>query len=276
MPGHTLPPVNDALTRRLDGAAVGFVSEWLAGVAAMPGNPLGLRLATFGRALAAAATGAPELDFLNRVHGLHDAGRLPEIMGFYSGTGVRPWFEVIPTEEGAEVAGVVALAGAVPISYATFLYGLPDPTPGADQDGPQVRPVEDQEVETFSDVLLRGHGVPEAELPLARARQRHWRDQPGWTLYLATVDGEPAAAAVLRAREGVGYLANAATLPAFRGRGCQTALLRRRVADAAVAGCDLVAGQATFGSISQRNMQRLGLLPAFTVTTWRMRAPIGV
>ena len=80
----------------------------------------------------------------------------------------------------------------------------------------------------------------------------------------------------MRVGDGIGYLANAATVPGFRGRGCQTALLARRIADAAAAGCDLVAGQATFGSTSQRNMERMGLRPAVTVTTWRMITSIGV
>ncbi len=131
-------------------------------------------------------------------------------------------------------------------------------------------------VDVFSDALLRGHGVPEQERELAIASQRHWPALPGTKLYLATVEDQPAAAAVLRIGDGIGYLANASTIPEFRGRGCQTALLARRIADATDAGCGLVAGQATFGSTSQRNMQRMGLQPALTVTTWRMITSIGV
>ena len=122
----------------------------------------------------------------------------------------------------------------------------------------------------------RSRQVPPQEHELASAAQRHWVDLPGTTLYLATVDGTPAAGAVLRVGGGIVYLANASTTPEFRGRGCQTALLARRIADAAGAGCDLVAGQATFGSTSQRNMQRAGMQPAFTLTTWRMITSIGV
>ena len=105
-----------------------------------------------------------------------------------------------------------------------------------------------------------------------------WASEPGWSLYLATVDGEPAAAAVLQVRDGLGYLANMATLPRFRGRGCQRELVRLRAADAAGSGCDLVAAQATLGSTSQRNLQRAGLSPAFTITTWRLgpHPPAGV
>jgi ribosomal protein S18 acetylase RimI-like enzyme len=281
MPGSALPSVNDALVRRLDTVSTAFARDWLEGVAALPGNPRGLRLATFGGAFAAAATGAPELDFMNRVHHLwpEDAHLLPSILDLYSGTGIRPWFEVFPSEDGVDgVGGAIARAGAAPVSFITFLYGAADAPPAAASPatGIQIRTVTAGDVDLFSDVLLRGHGVPEEEHALARDGQRHWVDLPGTTLYLATVDDTPAAAAVLRIGDGIGYLANAATLPDFRGRGCQTALLARRIADASAAGCELSAGQAIYGSASQRNMERIGLRPAVTVTTWRMITSIGV
>ncbi len=65
-------------------------------------------------------------------------------------------------------------------------------------------------------------------------------------------------------RNGVAVLAGGGTLPEFRGRGGQTALLRRRVSDASSSGCDLVVSQATPGSTSQRNMERIGFHPAYT------------
>ena len=84
------------------------------------------------------------------------------------------------------------------------------------------------------------------------------------------MDGTPAGSAALTVDAGLGYLANAATLPAMRGRGCQTALLARRIADAAAAGCDTVASLAVFRTGSQRNLERAGLRVAFTQAVWRM------
>ena len=45
----------------------------------------------------------------------------------------------------------------------------------------------------------------------------------------------------------------------FRGRGPQTALLRHRTAIAAQSGARLIDSQAAFGSVSHRNMERVGL-----------------
>ena len=99
---------------------------------------------------------------------------------------------------------------------------------------------------------------------------RGWLGQPGWRLYLARVDGVAGASAALTIGDGLGYLANAATVPAMRGRGCQTALLARRIADAAAEGCDTIASLAEFGSGSQRNLERAGLRVAYTQAVWRM------
>jgi GNAT superfamily N-acetyltransferase len=57
-------------------------------------------------------------------------------------------------------------------------------------------------------------------------------------------------------------------VPDYRGRGCQAALLRRRIDDAAAAGCELVASQLPFGSGAQRNVERAGLRVACTKAIW--------
>ncbi|MFQ5844848.1 MAG: hypothetical protein ACE5JG_07660 [Planctomycetota bacterium] len=66
----------------------------------------------------------------------------------------------------------------------------------------------------------------------------------------------------------IGYLANAATLPPFRGRGCHTALLRFRIARAAREGCELVASDTEPYSASQRHMERAGLRLAYQKARW--------
>ena len=70
--------------------------------------------------------------------------------------------------------------------------------------------------------------------------------------------------------DDVGYLANASTLPAFRRRGVQGALIAARIADARAAGCEAVCSQAEFGSASQRNLERAGLSVAYTKAVWRL------
>ncbi len=87
---------------------------------------------------------------------------------------------------------------------------------------------------------------------------------PGVECYLARVDGKAAGGGTLAIRDGVAGLFGASTLPAFRKRGVQTALLHARLARAAEAGCDLAVCLAQPGSTSQRNVVRQGFTVLYT------------
>jgi GNAT superfamily N-acetyltransferase len=87
---------------------------------------------------------------------------------------------------------------------------------------------------------------------------------PGAECYLARVDGKVAGGGTLAVRDGVAGLFGASTLPDFRKRGVQTALLHARLARAAEAGCELAACIALPGSVSQRNITRQGFMTLYT------------
>src|SRR5215213_7137366 len=241
---------DESLARRLEDVQNRFMLEWLAGT--------GAELERFGAAVAALDASRPELDFVNRVYGLwpEDAERVAEIAARYRERGVRAWFEPAPC------AGFDELAGG----FHTVVYGAVSGRPLAsivDIDGTP-------EPELFADVLLRGHGVPEGARVRDRASVARWAELDAWRLYLARIDGEPAGAALLSLDADLGYLANASTLPEYRRRGVQTALIARRIEDAARAGCDAACSGAAFGSPSQRNLQRAGLQVAYTKAVWRL------
>jgi ribosomal protein S18 acetylase RimI-like enzyme len=130
-------------------------------------------------------------------------------------------------------------------------------------------PVASEEaIERYLDAYVAGWGFPEKDHAQFKSNVRPWREQPGWSLYLARVDGRPAAAATLYLVDRVAYLADATTAPAFRGRGLQAALLRRRIRDASAAGVDFVFSGAEPMSTSHRNMERVGLRLHFLRTKW--------
>jgi GNAT superfamily N-acetyltransferase len=80
----------------------------------------------------------------------------------------------------------------------------------------------------------------------------------GFSRYMARRDGEIAGGASLRMGGGIAQLCGAATLPAHRRRGVQTALLLARLDLARAAGCDLAVVTTQPGSKSQQNVQRQG------------------
>jgi GNAT superfamily N-acetyltransferase len=81
---------------------------------------------------------------------------------------------------------------------------------------------------------------------------------PGFRAYLARIDGEIAGGASLRIDDRVAQFSGAGTLPRFRRRGVQTALLRTRLAEAAREGCDIAVVVTQPASKSQENVQREG------------------
>ena len=81
---------------------------------------------------------------------------------------------------------------------------------------------------------------------------------PGWTHYLALVDGVPAAASGLFCAGEVALFMVAATAPEFRGRGLQRAFIARRYQDALAAGCTIGIAETVDDNASPRNFQRAG------------------
>jgi len=93
--------------------------------------------------------------------------------------------------------------------------------------------------------------------------------------YIAYIEGEPAGAATMFSRSdlGVAGFFGAGTLTRFRNRGVQTALLRRRMADAAAAGCEIGIVTTQPGSASHRNVARRGFDVLYTKVTMRLDMP---
>jgi len=83
-------------------------------------------------------------------------------------------------------------------------------------------------------------------------------DVPGFVYYVATIGGATAGVATMRIDREVAQLCGATTLPDFRRRGVQTALLRTRLADARRAGARLAVMTTAPGSKSQENGHRQG------------------
>jgi ribosomal protein S18 acetylase RimI-like enzyme len=112
-----------------------------------------------------------------------------------------------------------------------------------------------------------GVGVPGDELPPREAfdaAMGPFVTAEGFRRYMARIGGDLAGVATLRIDDGVAQLCGAATLPAFRRRGVQAALLRQRLADGVEAGCDLAVMTTQPGSTSQQNGQRQGFALLYT------------
>jgi GNAT superfamily N-acetyltransferase len=132
--------------------------------------------------------------------------------------------------------------------------------------GIEVRPSREDEFGSWLDVVIEGfahpdtQGIPWHEEFPREILERAERDlvAAGARCYVAWRDGAIAGGASVRMAEGVAQFTGAATVPAHRRQGVQTALLSARLADAAAAGCDIAVVTTSPGSVSQQNVQRQG------------------
>jgi len=84
------------------------------------------------------------------------------------------------------------------------------------------------------------------------------------TAWLATVDGNPAAAGAMNTRGKLALLFADSTLEKYRGQGLHLALIRARLKQAADMGCNLATASTAPGSTSQHNYERAGFSVIYT------------
>lgn len=235
--------------RRGDADAMGFVRCLAGGVASFAGE------------------GSP----FNKVAGLGfdgvpSAGDLDEVEKAFAARGAAAQIEL--AHLGDPAIGVLLTGRGYRLESFENVLGLA--LDGAHErvapPGILVRSSGGEEFERWLDVLADGvahpdsQGVPWHEEFPRESYQRAVRQlaAAGVQRYVALRDGVVAGAAGLRVSEGIAQFAGAATLPAHRRRGVQSALLSARLADAKAAGCDVAVITTQPGSTSQQNAQRQG------------------
>ncbi|MEN4478039.1 GNAT family N-acetyltransferase [Mycolicibacterium cosmeticum] len=156
------------------------------------------------------------------------------------------------------------------VSFENVLGTPPATEPGVP--GVQVDKAGADELQAWIDVVVDGFAHPDAEgVPSHEEFPRDVlaaavRDMvaAGAVTYLARCRDTIAGGASMRLTDGVAQLTGAATAPAFRRRGVQSALLSARLSDAHAAGADIAVVTTSPGSRSQQNVQRKGFQLLYT------------
>jgi ribosomal protein S18 acetylase RimI-like enzyme len=134
------------------------------------------------------------------------------------------------------------------------------------------RPAED-EVESYSRVVVKSF-FENTEIPPELLNIfKSCFFAAGAFFFLAEVDGVAAGGGMMSIHQGVASLGGAGTLPEFRNRGVQRALLVARIALATESGSDLAMVATSPGSGSQRNVERLGFRVVYTRTKFLREWP---
>lgn len=222
----------------------------------------------FGTVVALSCPGMADRPFVNRVMcaGPADLADLERAVAHLRSREVPVRVDVSPLASNEEMFEWLDRNGLRHMGFQAALFGEPAVEQAALPPGIEICPIRTEDEMEFAanavSVVFESHEAPWPRWLADSFRATVGR--PDWRNYIAYSGGAPAGFAQLHTADGVGSLALAGTLPQFRGRGVQSALIRRRIADARAAGCDLIAAQTGNGTVSQHNMERLGLRVAYT------------
>ncbi len=265
------PLVTHELALHMEKCDSDYLAARMQALGALPNNPYGIEIKRFGAGAGLMARNMSDYSFFNRVVGLEGSDLTPidQAIEWFRANGVKGRFDVVPSSLPPAVLKHLSEQGYYQSGFDTALYGLP----GSPEDlppppGVTVRQVEREEAELFSHIYVEGFGFSTINREILKTNMQEFFGYPAARFYLALVDDTPAAAALLFLSNGAGYLATAATLKEFRGRGCQQALIAQRMADTLKAGYNLVTAHASFGGASQHNLERLGFRLAYTKAIW--------
>jgi hypothetical protein len=255
------------LARRVDRAEIDFCA-----LATMAGAP---DAATLERAGGLAVYGAPGSP-VNKVLGLGlgvevTDDDLDAIEQFYAERGCPVQIELCPLA-AADLAPRLTKRGYVLQAFENELARLaprePVPSPaGADisvEAGAAERPWLQIVSEGFAapDRTVPGSPLPsDAVTAIGNVMRQFFH--PEIVRYVAHVDGQSGAAGLSFVRDGVLGIFGTATLPPFRRRGLQGAIVAQAINDAR-GKADLVIATTEPGSISQRTFERLGFQVIYT------------
>jgi GNAT superfamily N-acetyltransferase len=241
-------------------------------------NKHGIELRNFGPIQASVIADLPEVRMLNLVLGATEpgtveGGHLADALDWTESLGVDCYVPVKPgTAEASAAESQLTALGYEP-GYAWMKF-VRDPSPSdlQEPEGVEVVELAAGEGEPLGRIAAEGFNLP----PWAAILFSDLPGREGWRCYAAEIEGEPQACAVMLIHNGVAEFGIAATLETARGRGCQTALLHRRIEDARAAGCHTLfveTGERTTDrpSASYRNILRAGFKEAYLRPNWKRR-----
>lgn len=235
----------------------------------------GIEVRQFGPIQVTAAKALGQVGMLNLVLGTAEAQDRSDLEAAVAWAEERstPYVSVTPGLPGSAAAEEWLRGQGFEPSRAWMKF-VRDPHPPRfpTPDGVEVVEVAAPDQEPFGTIAALGFGMPAWGAELFA----HLPGREGWRCYVARVDGEAQGCGAMVIEDGVAELGIGATLEPARGRGCQTALLRRRILDAAEAGCHTLLVETgerepDRPSTSYRNILKAGFEEAYLRPNWQRR-----
>jgi GNAT superfamily N-acetyltransferase len=196
---------------------------------------------------------------------------LAGIEEFFAERDAEVFHEVAPLT-GPAVLALLVSRGYVPIEHTTVMYRPLARTSVGDLAQPPAvttRRIDHDELEAWAETSAQGWGESPELAAFIREFGNITGRSRGVSCFAAELEGRMVGTGAMAMHGGVALLAGASTIPAYRSRGAQTALLETRLSYAADHGCDLAMMGAVPGSTSQTNAERRGFRIAYTRLKWQ-------
>ncbi|QWH18661.1 N-acetyltransferase [Bacillus mycoides] len=263
----TILTVNTA--QEIENAEIHMLSSRLEALQAISGNPMQVQMKKFESATAFSSKIIAGPAF-NTVKGITftNTDELYEIISYYQSLQIPCRFEITPAQGTAELFQYLSEKGFYQSNFHTALYNIPREDPSLLPSNISVRKLTENEFDIFAGIYVHGFNMPSFTKNGVRQNNEILYDKPGWHFFIAEVQNTPAGIGVLYINNGIASLAASATLPEFQRKGCHTALIQKRIETAVESNCNLIVGQARFGSGSQNNMERAHMKIAYTKSIW--------
>lgn len=235
----------------------------------------GIEVRDFGPIQVTVAKALGQVGMLNLILGTAEARERSDLEAAVAWAEERstPYVSVTPGLPGSAAAEEWLRGRGFEPTYAwTKFVRDPHPPRFPAPGGIEVVEVTAPDQEPFGTIAALGFGMPAWGSELFA----YLPGRDGWRCYVARVDGEACGCGAMVIEDGVAELGVGATLEAARGRGCQTALLRQRVIDAAGAGCHTLLVETgervpNRPSTSYRNILKAGFEEAYLRPNWQRR-----
>lgn len=233
----------------------------------------GIEMREFGPIQVTVVRDLSRVGMLNLVLGAAEARERSDLEAAVAWAEERstPYVSVTPDMPGSAAAEEWLQGQGFEPAYAWMKF-VRDPHPPRfpAPDGIEVVEVGAPDEEPFGTIAALGFGMPAWGAEFFA----HLPGREGWRCYVARVDGKAQACGAMVIDDGIAELGIGATLEEARGRGCQTALLHRRISDAAAAGCHTLLVETgervpDRPSASYRNILKAGFEEAYLRPNWQ-------
>ncbi|HWC49814.1 MAG TPA: GNAT family N-acetyltransferase [Solirubrobacterales bacterium] len=234
----------------------------------------GIELRDFGALQVTLTRDLPQVPILNLVLGAPEASEadLDYALAWADEHGVSPCVPVTPGLPGSAQAEEWLQGRGFEHGYAWMKFVRDSHPPRFPAPEVEVVELSAADEEPFGTIAAVGFGMP----AWAAGFFAHLPGRDGWRCYVARVEGKAQACAAMLIEDRIAEFGIAATLEEARGHGCQTALLHRRILDAAEAGCHTLfveTGERVPDrpSGSYRNILKAGFEEAYVRPNWQRR-----